>query len=130
MIGWPCLVLACGCIALAGCGNGGDHTSSEADTSNGAPPASDSQPSTPNPSASSGPGCSHYCQQAAPGGGIAIGCDVEPKRRVRCPGSNDYGSKGCLDLLSTTAQVGANGVFTVSVQCNLSTPCKGAFLVL
>jgi hypothetical protein len=57
------------------------------------------------------PGCSQFCAQAGPPGGMT-------PHLATCPAA------GCLAVLSTTASI-QGGSFAVSVQCLVSVPCVG-----
>lgn len=109
------LAILCICL-LAACG----HSS---------PPNSTSTASAP-PSASAGPtgsavtvGCGTYCQQAGNSAGNnppGYPCPAGGCRR--CPPQN------CVTLESGGATA-TNGVATVKLRCNLSSACRGAFLI-
>lgn len=111
------LAVACVCLLVA-CG----HTSLSSSTSVAssiAPQSTSAAPTTPAVTV----GCGTYCQQAGASAGTnppgypcpAAGCR-------QCPPQN------CVTLESGGATA-TNGIITVKLRCNLSTACRGAFLL-
>jgi hypothetical protein len=71
------------------------------------------------------PGCGVYCQQAGNSAGNSPqppGYPCAPTGCEQCPPQN------CVALGSTGATA-SNGIISVQLTCNLSTPCQGAFLL-
>jgi hypothetical protein len=80
---------------------------------------------SPRPSAqAAAPGCGTYCQQAggSAGNGPPAGYPCASTGCLKCPSQN------CVTLQGNGATA-TNGVATVQLTCNLTTDCKGAFLI-
>lgn len=68
-------------------------------------------------------GCGTYCQQAGDSAGNAPpGYPCRGGKCRRCP------PQSCV-ILESGAATATNGVATVKLRCNLSTVCRGAFLI-
>lgn len=70
------------------------------------------------------PGCGKYCKQASfPAADDDDGYPCPESGCLPCP------SAGCIALLTTTGASARGGIFTVTMQCKLSSTCQGAFLL-
>jgi hypothetical protein len=117
MAGKLVLAIVCVCL-LAACGH-----SSSGPTSTASPHVAQSSPSAASNAHTVTVGCGTYCQQAGdsagtqPPGYPCAGTECRP-----CPSQN------CVTLASGAAAA-TNGVALVKLRCNLSTACRGAFLL-
>lgn len=119
------LAIVCACLLVA-CGQSPSPGSSPSTSVNSGP-----QSSTATVSATRGvatasaaaAGCGTYCQQAGNSAGNGPpGYPCPSGGCLRCPPQN------CVSVASSGATA-ANGVATVKLTCNLSTACRGAFLI-
>jgi hypothetical protein len=99
------------------------HDQQQADTDQ-TPPPPPPPPPPPAKKVAPRPGCGEFCQQAGvPQGTGDPGCpDNDSDKCAPCP------EDGCVALLTRSARV-HDGVFTVTLRCNVDHPCSGAFHV-
>jgi hypothetical protein len=122
------IFLAVVCVCLIGaCGHSPASSSisaaSSAAQSQTGPAASQAATSQASAAPVSAPGCGVYCQQAGESAGSSPqGYPCPQNRCLSCP------PQSCISLGSSGATA-ANGVITVPLTCNLSTACRGAFLL-
>jgi hypothetical protein len=119
------LAIVCAFL-LAACGQSPSPSSTPSTSVNSGPQSSNSAVSaTPGATASAAAaGCGTYCQQAgnSAGNGNPPGYPCPSGGCLRCPPQN------CVSVASSGVTA-ANGVATVKLTCNLSTACRGAFLI-
>jgi hypothetical protein len=120
------LAIVCACL-LAACGQSSVPNSPSATSSNAAAPSPTGTALSATPGAATAhaaaAGCGTYCQQAGNSAGDAPpGYPCPAAGCLRCPPQN------CVSLESSGATA-TNGVATVKLSCNLSTACRGAFLI-
>ena len=134
------LLMTCTCLVMA-CGHSSSSAPATAASSNSVAPSQaaagsaapgSAAPGSAAPGSAAAPssavsaaaaGCGTYCQQAGNSAGSSpAGNPCGASGCLPCPASN------CLTVNSGGATA-SNGVITVSVTCNLSTTCQGAFLL-
>ena len=119
------LAIACLCLVVA-CGHSTASSSSPNTPVTPVTPATETSAAVVS-SAAAPPaatlGCGTYCQQAGNSAGDQPeGYPCPTGGCLKCPPQN------CVSVESRSATV-TNGVATVKLTCNLSTECKGAFLI-
>lgn len=117
MAGKLVLAIVCVCL-LAACGHSSSSPTPAASSHAGrlSPSAASTAPATTL-------GCGTYCQQAGDSAGTSPpGYPCARTGCLRCPPPN------CVTLASGAATA-TNGVALVKLRCNLSTACRGAFLI-
>lgn len=123
-----CLVGACGHPSVSGSTSSASVSSvAQASAPAASAPAASaptaSAPAASGPAAAAAPGCGTYCQQAGNSAGNAPpGYPCSATGCLQCP------SQSCVSLQSS-AGAATNGVVPVKLSCNLSTACRGAFLL-
>jgi hypothetical protein len=118
------LVIVCLCI-VAACGHSAGSSSipSTSVTSATESPIGASPTTSAAVAPAAAPGCGIYCQQAGNSAGNGPpGYPCPSAGCLKCPPQN------CVTLESGGATI-ANGMTTVKLTCNLSTACRGAFLI-